>query len=70
MESVISSPDRVHVIPSGDKWAVKREGTAKASKLYLKKKAAVKGARSLARSRAGRVIVHGKDGTIQHQTKP
>jgi hypothetical protein len=59
---------RVHVISRKTGWAVKKEGNAKASKLFDKKEAAVEGARKL--SKGHDIIVHKKDGSIQSWERP
>ena len=62
-KSVSSKNKRIHVISRNGGWAVKKEGNARASKIYRTKDAAVKGA---AKSSKGHdVIVHKKDGSIE-----
>lgn len=58
---------RVHVVPSKDGWAVKKEGAKRASVVTLTKVSAVKAANNL--KATVRVVVHKKDGTIQTNTK-
>lgn len=58
---------RVHVVPSKDGWAVKKEGAKRASVVTPTKGSALKAANSL--KAAVRVVVHKKDGTIQTNTK-
>lgn len=58
---------RVHVVPSKDGWAVKKEGAKRASVVVATKTGAVKAANNLKSS--VRIIVHKKDGTIQTNTK-
>lgn len=57
---------RVHVVPSKDGWAVKKEGAKRASSVQATKASAVKAATGI--KSADRVIVHRKDGTIQKNT--
>ena len=58
---------KFHVISRNGKWAVKKEGTTRASKIYRSKGAAVRGAQ---RSSKGRdVVVHKKDGSIEKWEK-
>jgi hypothetical protein len=54
---------RIHVISRNDGWAVKKEGSSRASKIYSTKNAAVKGARKT--SKGHDVVVHKKDGSIE-----
>ena len=58
---------RVHVVPSKDGWAVKKEGAKRASVVTSTKGSAVKAANNL--KSAVRIVVHKKDGTIQTNTK-
>jgi uncharacterized protein YdaT len=58
---------RVHVVPSKDGWAVKKEGAKRASVVKSTKSSAVKAANNL--GNAVRIVVHKKDGTIQTNTK-
>jgi hypothetical protein len=58
-----NSNKRIHVISRNGGWAVKKEGNAKASKIYSTKDAAVKGARKT--SKGHDVVVHKKDGSIE-----
>ncbi len=58
---------RVHVVPSKDGWAVKKEGAKRATVVKKTKEGAVKAANSIKTSE--RVVVHKKDGTIQKNTK-
>ncbi len=59
------SPKNWHVVPSGDKWAVKREGSDRASKTFETKEEAEEYAREKARQAGGELTIHGKDGKIQ-----
>lgn len=58
---------RVHVVPSKDGWAVKKEGAKRATVVRSTKEGAVKAANNI--KTAERVVVHKKDGTIQKNTK-
>jgi hypothetical protein len=44
-KSTSSKNERIHVISRNGGWAVKKEGSSRASKIYSTKDAAVKGAR-------------------------
>lgn len=55
-----------HVVPSEGRWAVKREGADRASRVAEEQDEAVAAAEQLARNQApGRVVVHGPNGLIQ-----
>lgn len=58
---------RVHVVPSKDGWAVKKEGSKRASSIQTTKAGAIKAATSI--KSADRIIVHKKDGTIEKNSK-
>jgi len=60
------SGKRVHIISRGDNWAVKKEGTTRASKIYQDKESAITSARKSGLD----VVVHKKDGSIQKWEKP
>ena len=54
-----------HVVPSGDEWAVKKEGASQASRVAATQDEALEHAESFARAQApSRVVVHGSDGLI------
>ena len=55
---------RIHVTSRSSGWAVKREGTSKAAKVYTKKSSAVRGAKKIA-SKGQDIVVHKRDGSIQ-----
>lgn len=59
------NPKNWHVVPHGDKWAAKREGSDRASKTFDTKKEAEEYAREKARQAGGELTIHGKDGKIQ-----
>ena len=65
-QAVSSTSGRVHVVPSKDGWAVKKEGTKRASSVQATKAGAVKVANNL--KSTDRIIVHRKDGTIQRNS--
>lgn len=55
-----------HVVPHEGRWAVKREGAERPSRIADTQDEAVAVAEQMARNQApGRVVVHGADGLIQ-----
>lgn len=55
-----------HVVPSDGRWAVKREGAERASRVADSQDEAVSAAEQMARNQApGRVVVHGASGLIE-----
>ncbi len=54
-----------HVIPLGNGWAVKKEGSSRFTVITETKKDAVVVARQIAKNNKSELIIHGKDGEIQ-----
>jgi len=59
-----------HVVPSEKKggWAVKKSGSARASKSFDKKEDAEKYGRELSRKEQTELYIHKKDGRIQERS--
>ena len=55
---------KIHVVPYGDSWAIKREGADRASKITDTKNEAIEVAREMAWRSNAEVIVHDKKGKI------
>ncbi len=53
-----------HVVPSGNKWAVKGENNSKATKITPTKAEAVKVARQISKNQGSELVVHNRDGKI------
>jgi len=53
-----------HVVPYGEKWAVRGAGNIKVSATFDKKSEAVRSARQIARNNAASIIVHKRNGKI------
>ncbi len=64
-----TASSRIHVVPTKDGWAVRREGAERAANLYQTKRAAVDRATTLAKNSSSRLIIHKQDGTIEKHTK-
>ena len=47
-----------HVVPRGDRWAVQREGTARASSLHPTHADAIAAGRRIAQSERGELFIH------------
>lgn len=57
-----------HVVPSGDEWAVKKQGAEQASRVAATQKEAIDHAETFARRQApSRVVIHREDGAISEQ---
>lgn len=57
----------VHVTPQGNKWAVKREGSERASSLHNTQGEAEKKGRQTARNEKTEFYLHGKQGQIRER---
>jgi hypothetical protein len=57
----------VHVAPRGEKWAVERSGSERASSLHETKADAQKAGIELARKEEASLKIHGKNGKIQEE---
>lgn len=54
-----------HVVPNGDKWAVKGAGNERATKVVETQKEAIKIAREIAINQQSELIIHRTDGKIR-----
>lgn len=54
-----------HVVPYGNKWAVKGEGNSKATKITSTQKEAIEIAREIAKHNKSEVVIHRSDGRIR-----
>ena len=61
----MSSKRNQHVVPHADGWAVRGEGTERASGVFDTKAEAAESGRSIARNQGTELVIHGKDGRIQ-----
>jgi len=62
----MSKRSRIHIVPQGDDWAIRREGASKASKVLDNKQDAIdKGRDTAKKQQPSQLIIHKKDGTIQ-----
>ena len=55
----------VHVVPSGNGWAVKTEGTAKPLSNHRTQQAASDAGRKVAQQRQGELVIHRPNGQIR-----
>jgi hypothetical protein len=60
----MSSTRPVHVVPHGDSWAVKREGSDRASSVHPTQAAAEQAGRQIARADKTEFNLHGRDGRV------
>lgn len=53
-----------HVVPHGDKWAVRSEGSARFTSVFDTKQEAIDSAREIARRSGAEFLVHGRNGQV------
>ncbi len=54
-----------HVVPRGNKWAVRKSGSERVTRRFDTRREVVEAARRLARSQGVEVFIHGRDGRIR-----
>jgi hypothetical protein len=54
-----------HVVPNGDKWAVKGEGNSRATSVHNTQSDAIDAARDIAINQKAEVVIHRRDGRIR-----
>ncbi|MGF9644045.1 DUF2188 domain-containing protein [Paenibacillus sp. MABNS29] len=54
-----------HIVPHGDKWAVKGAGNSKATKITDTKREAIDAGRKISQNQGSELLIHGKNGRIQ-----
>ena len=54
-----------HLVPKGDKWAVERSGSERASGVFETKKDGKKTKRNISRNQGTEFVIHKKNGKIQ-----
>jgi hypothetical protein len=67
--SDIGTTGRIHVMSSNDRWAIKRDGASRASRVFRKKATAVKNARKIASKTLLDIIIHKRDGSVEKWIK-
>jgi hypothetical protein len=61
------SSRNVHVVPRDREWAVRREGTTRATSVHSTQKDAIESARKLAKTESTELVIHGRDGRIRER---
>lgn len=56
-----------HVVPAGDRWAVRKAGSARSTKTFKTQSDAVDHAREIARNQGTELYIHGRDGKIRER---
>ena len=54
-----------HVVPNGDTWQVKSEGSTRATKNFNTQREAIDFARDIARNQKSELVIHRKNGQIR-----
>ena len=54
-----------HVVPNGNKWAVKGEGNSKATALTNTQAEAIEIARQISRNQGSELVIHRRNGQIR-----
>ena len=62
-------PSEYHVVRQADGWAVKSEGSPRATSVHRTQEEAVRRAREIAREKRVTLIVHGRDGRVRSATR-
>lgn len=57
-----------HVVPSGDRWAVRKAGSQRASGTFPTQQQAISKARQIAKNQRTELYIHGKDGKIRERS--
>lgn len=63
----MSNRHRHHVVPRQNGWAVRREGSDRASTITPTKTEAVDRAKAIAERERGGIVIHGENGRIQEE---
>ncbi len=54
-----------HVVPRNGKWAVRKSGSSKATKIFETQKQAISEGRRLAKSQHTELYIHGRNGRVR-----
>lgn len=56
-----------HIVPSGDKWSVRKAGASRASGTYATQREAIERGKEIARTQRTELYIHGRDGRIRER---
>ncbi len=56
-----------HVVPRDKAWAVKSEGSSRASSIHKTQADAIKQAREIAKNQGSELFIHGRNGQIRER---
>lgn len=54
-----------HVVPRGDKWAVRKAGAKRVTRRFNTQQEAIEAARGIAQKQEGEVVIFGQDGRVR-----
>ena len=57
----------IHIVPSSGRWAIKRDGSERASELFGIQKKAIKKGRIIAKRDKAELFIHARDGKIRER---
>jgi hypothetical protein len=60
-----SAAKKLHVVPQTGGWVIRSEGSSRAKSLHGTQREAVEAARTLAKSKATTLVIHGRDGRVK-----
>jgi uncharacterized protein DUF2188 len=61
------STENFHVVPRVDGWAVRSEGSSRATSIHSSQREAIDAARKLAKQTSTQLVIHGRDGRIKER---
>lgn len=56
-----------HVVPSGNKWSVRKAGASRASKTFETQREAIADGKTKAKKQGTELFIHGRDGRIRER---
>jgi uncharacterized protein YdaT len=56
-----------HVVPAGDKWAVRKSGSSRSTETFNTQGEAITRAREIAKNQRTELYIHGRDGKIRER---
>lgn len=61
----MSDKKNIHVVPHGDKWAIRREGSERVSKIVETQRQGIDTGREVSRREGGELFIHRPNGQIR-----
>jgi len=56
-----------HVVPDGDKWAVRKSGSARSTETFNTQREAIERGREIAKNQRTELYIHGRNGKIRER---